>query len=78
MLARVPDNPTTLDAGKTQGFLALPLRASRVVVGDVETTEITTVWEPTPAELQALMKGEPVRITVLSPMMPPIKVDVGR
>lgn len=59
--------------GKDQGYLALPLR-DEVIDG---VPQMTSSWQPTPSELQALMAGAPIYVTLLGVAHPPILVHIG-
>lgn len=59
-------------AGRQQGYNGLPIK-----VHEIEGyVALTTAWEPTQRELEALNRGEPVVITILAVQHPPIKVEV--
>ena len=60
--------------GKSQGYLGLPLRDE---VRDDGTPQMTSSWQPTPAELQALVEGSPIYVTLLGTTHPPIMVHIG-
>lgn len=59
--------------GKSQGYLGLPLR-DEVIDG---IHHMTSSWQPTPAELQALVDGAPIYVTLLGTAHPPIMVSIG-
>jgi hypothetical protein len=59
--------------GKAQGYLGLPIRDEIVD----EINMMSSIWEPTPAELVKLVAGAPVKIIVMGSAHPPIKVEVG-
>lgn len=59
--------------GKSQGYLGLPLR-DEVIDG---VPRMTSSWQPSPAELQALVDGAPIYVTLLGSAHPPILVHVG-
>lgn len=59
--------------GKSQGYLGLPLRDD--VVDGIPT--MTSSWQPTPAELEALIAGAPIYVTLLGQAHPPIMLNVG-
>lgn len=63
--------------GKEQGFLPLPVR---IGIDDATgSPTLTTAWEPTPAELEALQAGANIHVQLLgvSRGHPPIIVFVG-
>jgi hypothetical protein len=64
--------------GKSQGYLGLPVRDQVMdcpPAGIVPT--MTTAWEPTPDELEAIARGAPVYVRIFGTMHPPITVYVG-
>lgn len=60
--------------GKSQGYLGLPLRDE--VIDGIPT--MTSSWQPTPAELQRLLAGAPIYVTLLGQAHPPIMLNVGQ
>lgn len=60
--------------GQSQGYLGLPVRD--VVYAD-GVRAIVTAWEPTPAELEALNRGEKVHLLMMCVTPPPVKLTVG-
>lgn len=59
--------------GKSQGYIGLPVR-------DEEREGVpamTTAWEPTPEEIDAIRAGAKIEITILGTAHPPIIVGVG-
>lgn len=65
--------------GKTQGFLGLPIRdelISERVLGDAVPC-MTTAWEPTPEELEALNAGAKVHLRVIGTQHPPVMLEVA-
>lgn len=65
--------------GKSQGYLGLPVRDEVIVdaATDDETPSMTTAWEPTPEELDALNAGASVQVRLLGDVHPPIMVFTG-
>lgn len=65
--------------GKAQGYQGLPVRDELTldVVPGVEVPVMVTAWQPTPAELQALVKGANVHVHLYGKTHPPIRVSVG-
>ena len=59
--------------GKSQGYLGLPLR-DEVVDG---VPQMTSSWQPTPAEAAKLAQGAPIYLTVLGTAHPPVLLHVG-
>jgi hypothetical protein len=59
--------------GKSQGYIGLPVRH------DVEfgNPTITTAWEPTPEEIEALAKGAKIEVKIMGEAHPPIMVGIG-
>ncbi len=64
---------TTRVLGKSQGYLGLPVRDGTHDDGPC----MTTAWEPTPGEIEALQAGAKIKITILGNVHPPIIVSVG-
>ena len=46
------------------------------VVRDVDAGTITSAWLPTPAEVAAIQRGEPVYLTIFGDGHPPVYVGV--
>lgn len=65
-------------AGKSQGYLGLPIR-DEVINCSVNgpTPSMLTAWKPTPAELAALNAGASVHVRILGRVPPPMNVTVG-
>ena len=59
--------------GKQQGYLGLPLR-DEVVDG---VPQMVSSWQPTPAEVAAIVAGAPIYLTVLGQGHPPVMLSVG-
>lgn len=72
----IPGRPanTTRNLGKSQGFLGLPISDTHL---DDGTPCMISLWSPTPHELDALVRGAPVRLIVIGVEHPPVIVDVG-
>lgn len=62
--------PETWDIEKHGKCMSLPARVDPVA----ET--ISSAWEPTPAELAALMAGASVILTVYGNVQPPVSITV--
>jgi hypothetical protein len=65
--------------GKSQGFFGLPIRddlISERVLGD-SVPCMTTAWEPTPEELEALNAGAKVHLRIIGTKHPPVMVEVA-
>ena len=60
--------------GKSQGYKGLAILDFAYADG---TPAMRTSWQPTPAEVAALVNGAPVHITLLGSAHPPILVEVG-
>jgi hypothetical protein len=75
---RIPGATRVL--GKSQGYLGLAVRDELVhdTVNGAGTPAMTTAWEPTPAEIEAIVKGAPVHVQILGTRHPPIMVTVGQ
>lgn len=65
--------------GKSQGYLGLAVRDELVTdtVNGEGTPAMTTAWTPTPAEIQAIVRGASVHVQLLGTAHPPILVTVG-
>jgi hypothetical protein len=59
--------------GKSQGYLGLPLRDEVGPWG----LQMVSSWQPTPAEVAAIVAGAPIYLTVLGQGHPPVMLDVG-
>lgn len=65
-------------AGKSQGYLGLPIRDETVndkVCGMVNS--MVTAWLPTPEELALLNAGASIHVRILGAVPPPMMVEVG-
>lgn len=60
--------------GKSQGYKGLPIRD--FVYGD-GTPAMMTSWQPTPKEIEALVNGAPIYLTLLGSAHPPVLIEVG-
>ena len=60
--------------GKSQGFLGLPVR-DEVVDGH---NIMHTAWEPTPDEIEAIVKGAKIIVSVIGNNPQPIMLGVGK
>ena len=64
--------------GKSQGYLALPVRDQTTTAPGLEPIhEMVSAWLPTPKELEALNAGAPVHLRVQGTGHPPVLVEVG-
>lgn len=65
--------------GEQQGYK--PLRVRKTPITDQTSKAATflyeSAWEPSPLELQLIMRGAKVHVGILSSHQPPIKVTVG-
>ncbi len=59
--------------GKSQGYNGLPVRDEKHNGSPV----MTTAWEPTPAEVEAIVAGAKIEIVIMGTTHPPILVTVG-
>lgn len=66
--------------GKSQGYIGLPLRdiAVNCKVGGEGTPAMQTAWFPTPEEIEAIIAGAPVVLTILGTQHPPVMIETGR
>lgn len=65
--------------GKSQGYLGLPLRDVTIhstVTGE-GTPAMETAWFPTPDEIEAIIAGAPVILSVVGVSHPPVMMSVG-
>ncbi len=60
--------------GKSQGYKGLPLRDE---VCPVNGPQMVTSWQPTPDEIERIVRGAPIYLTVLGIGHPPVCLDVG-
>ncbi len=65
--------------GKSQGYLGLSVRDEPMnsKVTGPNTPSMVTSWEPTPAEIAAIVLGAPVHVRLVGTSHPPIMVEVG-
>jgi hypothetical protein len=77
LIARIEGATRTI--GKSQGYLGLPLRDEARVdpVSGSEVNVMTSAWQPTPAELAALVMGATIHVSLFGEQHPPILVAVG-
>lgn len=73
----------TRTLGKSQGYLALPVRDEKMKVVFPDGREevlpaMASAWEPTPEELAQLNAGGSVRLTVVGTAHPPVRVEVQK
>lgn len=62
-------------AGKEQGFLGLAIHYTQTPCGK---PVMETAWEPTPEQLQKLLQGASINISILGvPPINPMMVDVN-
>jgi hypothetical protein len=69
--------------GRGQGYVPLPIKDIRVnYVGldgrEVSVPAMLTAWFPTPEEMQLLLQGAPIMLTILGNGHPPVTMEVGR
>ena len=63
----------TREIGKSQGFIGLPLRDATINTTNLGKQPcMVTAWEPTPAELEAIVNGGLVYLTILGTAHPPV------
>ena len=63
--------------GQSQGYLGLPVRDT--VATDADGSQVPcmeTAWEPTPAEIAAIVAGQPVVLRILGTGHPPVMIWV--
>ena len=65
---------TTRRIGKSQGYKGLCILDT--MMPDGVTPVMVTSWEPTPAEIQRIVSGAPVRLYVLGISHPPVMLEV--
>jgi len=65
--------------GKAQGYLGLPLRLEQIdcPVNGPGTPTMTTAWQPTQKELEALNRGASIHVRIVGAQHPPINLFVG-
>lgn len=71
---------TTRVLGRRQGYIGLPLRDVVLdeKVNGPDTPAMQTAWLPTPREIEAIVAGAPIILTVLGVAHPPVMLDVGK
>lgn len=64
--------------GKQQGYIGLPLR-DEIINCSVSgpTPSMVTAWEPTPDEIEKIVKGAPILLRVIGCGHPPCMITVG-
>lgn len=81
MLSKMIPGATRLNVGKSQGFngIAILDRTIEIVMSGVKqrVNEMVTFWEPTPAEIEDLIRGAPIQLGVIGQVFPPVMVQVG-
>lgn len=65
---------TTRRIGKSQGYLGLCVKD--FCYGD-GTPAMQTAWEPTPAEIERIVAGQPIILTILGTGHPPVLIEVA-
>lgn len=60
--------------GKSQGYLGLPVRD---VLYDDGSVAMETVWFPDPKEIEAIVAGAPIKLSVMGSGHPPVMLGVG-
>lgn len=70
---------TTRTLGKSQGYLGLNIRDVLLPDDNGKPTykAMQSAWFPTPKELEALLNGAPIILTVLGTAHPPVRLEVG-
>ena len=61
--------------GKSQGYLGLPIRD--VALPDNGGNCMISLWEPTPAEIAAIVAGASIQLCVLGTGHPPVIMQVS-
>lgn len=72
----------TRELGKSQGFAALPVRDTKVLIAShdgrtIEMDAMVSSWEPTVEELKKMINGAPILLWVYGTKHPPIRIEVG-
>jgi len=67
-----PKNCTAV-LGEEQGYLPLPVRTELID----NVPQIVSAWEPSEEEIEKIVAGEPVMLTVLGTGQPPVILSVG-
>ena len=77
IIGRIPGATRVL--GKSQGYLGLPVRDELIEerVNGPSTPAMVTAWIPTPDEIERLVNGASVHVSIIGTTHPPIMVDVG-
>ena len=65
--------------GKSQGYQGLSIFDTVVdcTVTGPGTPAMRTAWEPTPAEMKAILRGAPIIVELIGTAHPPIRLFVG-
>ena len=72
MINAVPNHPTRR-VGKSQGYLGVTI-SDRIIDGH---PMMVTAWELTPKEVEGIIAGEKLYLTVLGTGFPPVMLTVG-
>lgn len=70
---------TTRVIGKSQGYFGLPLRDIELncSVDGENTPAMQTAWFPTPKEIEEILAGAPIILTVIGTRHPPVMLSTG-
>lgn len=63
--------------GKQQGYLGLPVRDGFCEIDGEQYHKITVAFEPMPDEIEKIIAGAPVELTLLCFTPPPMLMGVG-
>ncbi|MCJ8139583.1 hypothetical protein [Falsirhodobacter halotolerans] len=65
--------------GESQGYAVLAVRDETFTcsVNGPDTPKMLTAWFPSPAELEALLNGAPIIVSIIGRDHPPIMLSVG-
>ena len=75
MLPRVIKGANNV-VGEKQEYTNLRVRKELVDVDGQEHTMISSAWEPTPAEMQTILRGGSIILRILADRQPPVKLEV--
>jgi hypothetical protein len=64
---------TTRRIGKSQGYKGLCIRDEITDLGP----SMTTSWQPSPEDIDKIVAGHPIYVTILGTGHPPIMITVG-
>lgn len=56
--------------------VSINVTAHKQLIGEQQFTTLTSFWQPTSEEIEAIVKGGLVMLSILSTQLPPVMVNV--